>query len=72
VRVLILIQYTIKTWNLLLPRHLINFLSIKMSLNRRLELLEWASKQNSYREDHDHKFCNLVSQFLQSLVWSGK
>jgi GntR family transcriptional regulator/MocR family aminotransferase len=38
-------------------------LSIKMSLNRRLELLEWASKQNSLiiEEDHDHEFCNLVN-----------
>jgi GntR family transcriptional regulator/MocR family aminotransferase len=38
-------------------------LSIKMSLNRRLELLGWASKQNSLiiEEDHDHEFCNLVN-----------
>lgn len=36
-------------------------LGIKMSLNRRLELLEFASNQNSliFEEDHDHEFCNL-------------
>ena len=36
-------------------------LGIKMSLNRRLEVLEWAAKQNSLiiEEDHDHEFCNL-------------
>jgi len=38
-------------------------LGIKMSLNRRLELLDWASKQNSLiiEADHDHEFCNLVN-----------
>lgn len=38
-------------------------LSIKMSLSRRLELLDWASKQNSLivESDHDHEFCNLVN-----------
>lgn len=36
-------------------------LGVKMSLNRRLELLEWASKQNSLiiEEDHDQEFSNL-------------